>query len=164
MNFFGKVLITFGLCSLFFALVLTWQRNNPNRVAFTNTEVLASNTDHNPLRLIINSQDINQQIIEGKVENYKWEVTDRGVSRIGNVYYGHNWSNLLGNLTKVKPNDIVEIKYSDNSVKKYKVTITQEVSPDQKDILNLANKNTILIYTCSGFMDSKRFIVVGDLM
>lgn len=162
MKVFGTFLIILGSLSLTLGSYLIWQRNNPNRVAFSNTQVFAGTLESDPVRLVINSQGIDLPIIESKVENYKWEVTDIGVSRIGNVFYGHNWTNLLGNLVKVKPGDVIEVKYSDGSTKKYKVTITQIVDPDQKDVLNFADEDTILIYTCTGFLDSKRFIVVAS--
>lgn len=161
MKFTGKLLILFGIFSIFFGLFLSWQRVNPNRIAFQSVVVSANeNIAIKPSEL--NFLDINLPIFESRIENQKWETTDKGVSRIGNIYYGHNYPNLLGNLTKIKPNDIIEIKHTDNSIKKYKVMLTQEVNPDQKDILNLANDNKILIYTCSGFLDSKRFIVVAE--
>lgn len=162
MKFFGKTLIFVGFCLVFFGLILTYQRNNPNRVSFNDMQVSAKEVEKIPVRLVISKQNINLPVIENKIINKKWEVSSNGVNRIGNVYYGHNWSNLLGNLTKVKPNDIIEIQNSDNSIIKYKVEITQEVEPSQKDVLNLATKDKILIYTCSGFLDSRRFVIVAN--
>lgn len=161
MKLIGKVFIVTGIFLLTFGLYLAWQRANPQRVAFKNSSITAQSEKYKPLRLIIRSQEIDLPVIEGVIDNQKWPITDDGIIAIGNVFYGHNWTNLLGNLVNVNPGEMIEIKYSDNKTQKYIVSITQVVNPDQKDVLNLADENSILIYTCTGFLDSKRFIVVA---
>lgn len=77
--------------------------------------------------------------------------------------YGHNWTNLLGSLTKIKTGDTIEIVYVDNSKKEFVVKLIQEVEPDNISILNNTDDKRLTIYTCSD-LDSKRFIVVASLL
>ncbi len=166
-----------GVSLIIFASFLVFQRNNPNRIAFAQKESIALEENEIkeslPVNLRISSLDIDLPIYESEIKDKKWEVSNKGVSFLrssvlpgdkGNsILYGHNWTNLLGNLTKIKTGEVVEIVFSDNTKKEFVVTLIQEVDPDDISILNNTNDNRITIYTCSGFLDSKRFVVVALL-
>ncbi len=166
-----------GISLILFGSLLVFQRNNPNRVAFANTDNNIMSVEENktkiPESVIIPSLNINLPIYLSEIKNNKWEVTDKGVSYLktsvlpgdkGNsVLYGHNWTNLLGNLTKIKTGEKITIEFDDKSKKEFVVTLIQEVNPDDISILNDTVDNRITIYTCSGFLDSKRFVVVALL-
>lgn len=167
-----------GISLIIFGSFLVFQRNNPDRIAFAKNEtsevsILSSNTSL-PSSLVIDKLNINLPIITSEIKNGKWEVNNSGVSYLlsspipgnkGNsVMYGHNWSNLLGKLINIKIGDEIIIKYEDESVKKFKVILIQEVNPSDTSILNNTNDSRITLYTCSGFLDSKRFVVVANLV
>lgn len=167
-----------GVSLIIFASFLVFQRNNPNRIAFAQKESIATeekeiNESLLPVILRISSLDIDLPIYESEIKDKKWEVSNKGVSFLkssvlpgdkGNsILYGHNWTNLLGNLTKIKTGEVIEIVFSDNTKKEFVVTLIQEVDPDDISILNNTNDNRVTIYTCSGFLDSKRFVVVALL-
>ncbi len=167
-----------GVSLIIFASFLVFQRNNPNRIAFAQKESITTeekeiNESLLPVILRISSLDIDLPIYESFIKDKKWEVSNKGVSFLkssvlpgdkGNsILYGHNWTNLLGNLTKIKTGEVVEIVFSDNTKKEFVVTLIQEVDPDDISILNNTNDNRVTIYTCSGFLDSKRFVVVALL-
>jgi LPXTG-site transpeptidase (sortase) family protein len=113
------------------------------------------------------------KIIPSKVVNNRWESTKKGVSyletspipsEIGNsIIYGHNYPNLLKDLTKVKVGDEIAIVFENGGEKKFDVIFTQEVRPDQSTILNSTSDRRITLYTCSGFLDSKRFVITAIL-
>ncbi len=110
-------------------------------------------------------------IIPSKIMNGKWETTSKGVSYLdsspipgdtGNsVLYGHNWEKLLGKLIKIKPGARIVITYSDGSAKNFIAEYTGTVKPDQIGILNQTADKRLTIYTCTGFLDSMRFVVVA---
>lgn len=110
-------------------------------------------------------------IIPSEIKNGTWETTSKGVSYLtsspipgntGNsILYGHNWTNLLGSLTRVKPGTQIIITYADGSKNNFTVEYTGTVKPDQIGILNQTNDVRITIYTCTGFLDSQRFIAVA---
>ncbi len=165
-----------GVSLIIFGSFLVYQRNNPNRVSFAYSEEVAVTSNiiksNVPSRILIESVGINLPIVQSEISENKWEVTENGVSyltssvipgEIGNsIMYGHNWTNLLGNLIKVKTGDNVEIYFEDGSKKIFKITLIQEVSPDDVSILKATTDKRITLYTCSGFLDSKRFVVIGN--
>lgn len=177
MRTFSQVLLCFGFICLIFAGFLYWQRTTPARLKF-NIKNVGSGSSQNSIKiqpkvLIIRDLGIELDIYPETINNGKWNATDKGVSylsstvvpgEIGNsVIYGHNWKNLLGNLVKVKPGQIVEIIYSNGSLKKFEVKYTQVVTSDQIQILNQSKDRRITLYTCTGFLDIKRFVVTAVL-
>jgi len=105
--------------------------------------------------------------------NDEWETTDKGVSfldtsaipgQLGNsIMYGHNWNSLLGNLKNVSPGQKIEIIDKNGLVTEFIVEIVQEVDPSNSDILAPTNDKRLTLYTCSGFLDSKRLVVTAFL-
>lgn len=177
MKFVSKALITCGTLSIIFGLYLMWQRNNPLRISFETPTVSVKKIDTNkedsmPVKIKIESRNIELPIIPQKLIGTNWQVTDKGVTyltdsvlpgKVGNsILYGHNWTKLLGNLTLVTPGDIVEIAFANGQVKNFKVTNTQVVDPSQVSILKNTTDKRITIYTCTGLFDSKRFVVVAE--
>jgi len=174
----GKVLVFLGLISTIFGLYLAWQRINPERISFNTPKFdspnLQKKTNLTPIEIKMGEQSIDLPIYPASINGTSWETTTKGVSylkntptpgEIGNsVMYGHNWTNLLGPLVRAKPGQKIEITYSDGSRKNFEITFTQTVSPDQTFILNNTNDRRITIYTCTGFLDSKRFVVVATLI
>lgn len=174
----AKTLIIFGIfCLIFFGLLFI-QRNNPKRLAFAQTDfdqnISSINSSQTPKQLIIEDLKINLSVIPSKKISDKWEVTNKGVSyltesalpgdRGNSVFYGHNWSNLLGNLTKAKPDQLIKIKYTDDSIKTFMIKYVVEINPDEVSILSQTEDKRITLYTCSGFFDTKRFVVVALLV
>jgi len=155
-----------------------WQRRNPDRLRFDidniKIERAEENIDKKPVLLRIKDLGIELPIYEAEIkDNNKWPTTTEGISylvsspipgEIGNsILYGHNWANLLGNLTKAKPGQIVEIIFSDWSRKIFTIANTQVVSPSQTEILKNSDDTKLTLYTCTGFLDSKRFVVTAKL-
>lgn len=179
MKFVSKALITCGTLSILFGLYLMWQRNNPLRISFENPNVAVKEVDSNkeysmPVKIKIEARNIELPIIPQKLIGTNWQVTDKGVTyltdspipgTVGNsILYGHNWTKLLGNLTLVTPGDAIEIAYANGQVKNFKVTNTQVVDPSQVSILKNTTDRRITIYTCTGLLDSKRFVVVAEYL
>ncbi len=173
----SKFFIAFGFICIVFASFLFWQRNNPGRVAFKSTPIIKVNKNTQseiyPTRVVIEKIDINLPIIPAKVHGQKWETTSLGVSWLdispipgekGNsILYGHNWNNLLGNLSKIEPGDKIKILYSGASEQSFIVESTAFVAPDNVLVLSQTNSKKITIYTCAGLFDEKRFVAVASL-
>ncbi|MBP7832480.1 MAG: sortase [Candidatus Levybacteria bacterium] len=165
-------LFTLGILFILFGFYLVYLRYSPKSLAFENT-TLSANSSHTTLPYIIKIPSINVTlpIVPSKIENNKWETTSHGVSFLtqsskpgnpGNsVYYGHNWGSILGNLTKVKPKDTIEITMSTGKTYTYEVEYTAIVDPTQTSVIHDAGDTRVTIYTCTGFLDTKRFVVVA---
>lgn len=178
MKIIPNLFLLVGIGFLVFSSFLIFQRYNPNNIAFNvssvKTEKFYPYKVVSPTEIIIDSQKIHLPILSTHLDNGKWIVTSKGVSYLdsspvpgqkGNsILYGHNWSNLLGNLPKVKVGDRIIIKYSNGSSKDFFISKTQTVNPNQTEILNQTDSTQITLYTCTGFLDSKRFVVTATYL
>lgn len=151
-----------------------WQRINPERLAFHgNVPVVAKSQQKQitPVALTIHDLSIHVPIIPTEITNSNWPTTDKGVSYVtsspvpgetGNsVIYGHNFKNILGDLPNAKPGQEVIVTFSNNSKKYFTVEYTAIVKPTQTDILKQSRDKRITVYTCTGFFDTQRFVVVA---
>lgn len=179
-TFFSRLLILSGILFLLFGFTLLYQRYSPNRLAFAADVSTISSTSSDiqiidmPSKLVISSRGITQDIYPAEVLAKKWEVNDKGVSflrsstlpgEVGNsIMYGHNWTSILGNLKDVKPNDLITISFESGKEKQFIVEYVYEVKPSQIDILAQTDYPRLTIYTCSGFLDSKRLVVTARLI
>ena len=77
------------------------------------------------------------------------------------ILYGHNWKSLLLDLPKVKPGQSVFITNHNGTKQRFIVEYTAVVDPSQTYIIDATNDTRITLYTCTGFLDSKRFVVVA---
>lgn len=170
----AKLFFGFGLICLLLASFFFWERSNPQRLAFAVNDLQPQSETINtalPREIIISDINLDLPILSAKLEKGKWEATNKGISWLssspipgtkGNsILYGHNWPNLLGNITKLKPGQSILIKFADGSTKNFVVTSTVSVSPKEIGILAPSETSQITLYTCSGFLDSKRFAVVA---
>ncbi len=180
LNFWANFLLALGTLGLLFSFYLIYQRYNPQNLSFNIDQSDFSNIRNpqseitEPVAIRIDNVDISLPLIPSRIEKNKWEATARGVSflessvypgEVGNsILYGHNWPNLLGNLTKVKPGDKIRIYYSNNSSRDFLIEYIAKVRPEDTSVLKNSQDRTITLYTCAGFLDSKRLIVVAKLL
>ncbi|RJR15362.1 sortase [Candidatus Microgenomates bacterium] len=169
----SRVCIVSGAVLLTTGLFLTWQRYNPNRLKFQ-YELSAPTPMHTvePLILQIPAAHISVPIQTTALTDNRWPTTTQGVTYLANsplpgdrgnsIMYGHNWENILGDLTKVKPGDTISVSFNNALVKDFRVSYVQIVSPDQTHVLSPTSDSRLTIYTCTGFLDSKRLVVVSE--
>ncbi len=154
------------MCFVFFAYLVR-QRYAPVKISESAIEVTAE-----PV-ISIPSIELKLPVIPAAINGTTWETTTKGVSYLtssaapgeaGNtIMYGHNWPNLLGKLTEVKPGQEIIVKLKDGKTIRYTVQFTTEVSVLQSDILAPTSDKRLTIYTCTGFWDEKRYVVVAFL-
>lgn len=171
---FSKLLQYVGIVLIFAAALLIFQRYNPYRLSFANYEntVLKSEAQSQmPVRITIPAIGIDLPVIPAKIQNNVWQTTPAGVSYLtsspipgdlGNsILYGHNWTNLLGSLPRTKVGDSITVYFVNGKSKSFIVVGTAAVSPSQYSVLYSTGDEKLTIYTCSGFFDSKRFVVTA---
>jgi LPXTG-site transpeptidase (sortase) family protein len=148
-----------------------WERVNPNRIKFDNIPQEVLDTDNStslvPTEIIIDTINVHLPVIA--VTN--WKVSNNGVSYLastpipgstGNsVLYGHNWKSLLGNLPNIKRGEYITIKYVNGITKEFIVTDLQIVDPNRTEVLENTTDTRLTLYTCTGFLDRKRFVVTA---
>lgn len=178
MNLLARLLIIIGISLLTIGAYLYWEQNDPNRLAFHNYEYSTSETqliekNNLPTKISIPELTLDLQVIPAEITGKNWETTKDGVSyltsspvpgEVGNsVMYGHNYAGLFGKLPQIKPGNVVEVEYADKTKKKFAVTYTLEVSPGDQSVLTQSTDKRLTLYTCTGFLDSKRFVAVAML-
>lgn len=130
-----------------------------------------------PVRLS-SGEMLDVAVSQGKIIDSKWEVlTDKATyletsarprSNGNIIIYGHNTREVLNNLRAIVPGQYVTLKLSGGSFRRYQVTHTIEVSPSDTSWLEPTDTEILTVYTCSGLLDSKRFILratpVGEIL
>lgn len=174
-NALSIILIFVGILVIFVSLFIIYRRNDPDRLSFKiNQEVTensAESEEETPSILNIRELGIAVPVIPAHLNINKWEVTSEGVSYLvdtplpgekGNaIFYGHNWGSILGNLTRAMPGQRVEVVFTNGRIIEFEISLVQEVTPDETSILNQTSDTRLTIYTCSGFLDQKRFVVTA---
>jgi sortase A len=99
----------------------------------------------------------------------QWNVSESGANylldsaRMGDagniIVYGHNWPELLGNLGKVAVGQEIVMTDESGQNRTYRVFSTSVEHPDDPRLLQPTETEVLTIYTCTGFMDSKRLVV-----
>lgn len=88
-----------------------------------------------------------------------------GLGGGGNIImYGHNKDDILGPIRWIKNDSIVQLTGVDGKIYKYKVTETAEVDPNNLDYIKPTTEEVLTLYTCTGILDSKRFVVRARLI
>ena len=124
-----------------------------------------------PAKIYIPKLKRTLDVSDGFIQDNRWTISKTGVSYLttsgkigesGNVVlYGHNTQDVLGGLWKVQAGDIVEVTDSGGNTYKFEVFERKEVKPNAVEILESADDSRLTIYTCSGFLDTARFVVVA---
>ena len=177
-NYWANLLLAFGWITLLLLTFLIYQRYNPQNLAFKINEIsqpaYSEKSGIVPTGIKIDSINLLLPVTASEIKNNKWEASTKSVNFLktsvipgekGNsVLYGHNWPNLLGNLKKAEPGDKVTVIYSDNSERNFEIEYKTQVSPSETSILSNSEDNRITLYTCAGFLDTKRLVVVAKLL
>jgi LPXTG-site transpeptidase (sortase) family protein len=166
--------LIFSLVSLLSASTLLYFRYGISPLSFDGAPKITNNTSiiRRPIQLEIKRLRINLLVETQEVNTSVWPETDRGVTfvkgsatpgQIGNsIFYGHNWTNLLGRLPGARIGDEVTITMDSGIVKTFVITKTKVVSPNDTEVLDDTNFSRITLYTCTGFLDSKRFVAFAQ--
>lgn len=123
-----------------------------------------------PLRIVIPTLDLDVAIKEAKVVKGYWEVFGDSAGfglgsafpdEAGNqVIFAHARAGLFLPLRQAKIDQSIYILTKD-SWYAYKITEIKEVLPNQTEVIAPTKEAVLTLYTCSGFADSKRLIVIA---
>lgn len=134
-------------------------------------KIHAQKTESKPTLLYIPKLARTLAVSDGTVVNNRWSISPTGVSFYtasampgtnGNsVIYGHNLANVLGDLYLVNEGDPMYVVLSTGNIVKYHVFQQKEVTPQSIEILDPSEDSRLTVYTCSGFLDTARFVVIA---
>lgn len=123
-----------------------------------------------PVRVIIPTLEIDVAVRPAKIVKGYWEVFEDSAGfgqgsaypgEVGNtVIFAHARPRLFQPLKNVKIGEIVYVLTSEKWFS-YKIEKITEVFPNQVEVIAPTPDEILTLYTCSGFADTKRFIVTA---
>lgn len=156
------------------ATTLLYFRYGSSPLSFDRTPKITNNTQvaNKPILLEIKRLGISTPVETQEINASIWPETDRGITfvkgtaipgAVGNsVFYGHNWSSLLGRLPNARIGDEVIVTMDNGSTRSFVITKTKIVSPNDTEVLDNTSSPRITLYTCTGFLDTKRFVAFAQ--
>lgn len=166
--FFGGVLLF--VISFFYNLHLHTRLSFSKSIPPAPIAVTYSRTSL-PVNIKINKLNIDLPIYETLIVDDTWEIAEDGTSHLAisgrpgenntTILYGHNTNDRFGPIRWLTLGDSIEVKNKENIIYSYTITDIKEVNPDQTEILTSQKGETLLLYTCSGFADQKRYIIIA---
>lgn len=136
-----------------------------------------SNQDnqHWPVNISVGAM-VDTPVVTGSIKDGEWKVAENQAVYLaqsavpgsgGNtIVYGHNTPEVLGNIRAFTGGETITLKLADGSERRYAIEKMVEVVPDDVALLQPTEEEVLTVYTCSGWLDSKRWVVrarpVGD--
>jgi hypothetical protein len=157
-------LIFIGL--ILISIFLIWRYHQIRILSFNTKEISKINSSSvSPVHIKAYPVGVDVDIKQAVIINGVWPIFPKTAGYIINknniIIYGHNKNDILGPIRYIKIGAIVEIKENDNKSYKYEVVKTDIVDPNYLEYIKEKEEETLTIYTCTGFLDSKRFVVVA---
>ncbi|MGH9857832.1 MAG: sortase, partial [Acidobacteriota bacterium] len=122
--------------------------------------------------LSIPALGIDTPVEVGAITNGNWSVSNTGanhlntsanVGQAGNIIvYGHNKRSILGKLPEVEVEKEILLQTDDGQQHEFIVKETYTTTPDDIRPIEPTDTERLTIYTCVGWQNSKRFIVVAE--
>lgn len=161
-----------GFLLIVFGISLRINTNSSFFNSLTNNQLINKNSKK-PYNIPISVQSprlaIEKNITPVNLKNNKWEIAQNGGSyliqsaRPGEngpiIIYGHNTNKSMYWLHNLKSKDIVIITLNNKDSIAYKVQNILKVKPTDTNVLSSKNKETLVLYTCTGFADLYRLVV-----
>ena len=124
-----------------------------------------------PIHLKIPAINLSLPIGETTLRNNSWSIYKEGVSHLDIsarpgekgpiILYAHNTVDRFGSLPFVPPGQKIEISSQDGVTHTYTVVKRFETEANRVDLFAQRNE-TLILYTCYGFADLKRFVVIAQ--
>lgn len=126
-----------------------------------------------PVEIIIPSLKIDLPVDPGEIKDGVWQISNSNATFLdtsaipgqGNtVIYGHNLKKIFGNLPYISIGQNIIVKTKSGKTFIYEVTQKYFVSPDRVDLISPSEYAELTAYTCWGFFDNQRAVVVTKLL
>lgn len=108
-------------------------------------------------------------VVESGYVNGAWIISPNRANHVfqsatpgtpGNIIiYAHNKFSLFGPLLWTSIGEGITLTTSNGTTRRYAVKTIAEVDPGETALLLPTTTEVLTLYTCSGFLDSKRFVV-----
>lgn len=172
----GLILLLIGFFCFLAAFSLKGYQNfQQNILSFSQAPSISELVEEEdlPERIVVPKIKVDLAVTPAKVIDDKWEISESGVSYLlgsgipgkeGNVIiYGHNKNHLFGPIRWLEKNEEIKVINKKGEEFIYKIKETKTVSPKMVEVLAPTEDATLTLYTCTGFLDRERFVVVAKL-
>lgn len=172
----GLILLLIGFfCFLVAFSIRGYQNLQQNILSFSQAPIINELVEEEdmPEKILIPSVKIELPVLPAKVIDNHWETAAEGASYLlgsgipgkeGNVIiYGHNKNHLFGPIRWLKGNEEIKIVNKKEEEFVYQITEIKTVSPENVEVLASTDDAILTLYTCTGFLDQERFVVVAKL-
>ncbi|OGK15037.1 hypothetical protein A2690_02910 [Candidatus Roizmanbacteria bacterium RIFCSPHIGHO2_01_FULL_39_12b] len=162
------------ICGLLLVLLGLGYRIHLNRsLSFNGNYSVKSSHSVNtaPKQIIIKSLEISLPIKQTIIKNGVWEVFNEGASHLSTsgypdenkpiIVYAHNRNNQFGKIDGLKKGDQIILSDGLNHYL-YLVSRQKVVEPSNTQALKESRGEILILYTCTGFADSKRLLVYAN--
>ncbi len=176
LNKLSLILLGIAVFSLIGVVYEIYIRFNPDNLSFSaipKNSVSVVSRSALPTKISLPDLEINLPVIAVEIKNNRWPDTLSGVSylsssaipgEVGNsIFYGHDFPRLLGSLYKAKPGQSILVDVSGGARYKYVVEKIINISPNDVSILLPSDQKQLTLYTCTGFLDTRRLAVIAYL-
>lgn len=126
-----------------------------------------------PKRVIIERVGIDLPVFARKVIDDDWQLGDEGayyligsgtLGKKGNVViYGHNTDEILGPARWLKEGELIKVISREGRIYNYQISEIKRVSADDVSILDNFGDYRLTLYTCTGFLDKDRLVIIGKM-
>lgn len=156
-------------------LILTWKFPVPkpadkNPIVISSNLLKSKSLQNIPVKIVIPKNNIDLKVTPSEIVNGYWETSEVSASyglgsgypqsKSNTVIFAHAREGLFYNLKDTKTGDIIYI-FSKDKWFRYKVNTIKTVLPNQIEVIRPTKKETLTLYTCTGFYDEKRLIVTA---
>jgi LPXTG-site transpeptidase (sortase) family protein len=148
---------------------LTWKYHQARILSFNTKEVAKINTSNiKPIHIKAYPVGVDIDIKPAIITKGVWPVFPNSAGYVFNenniIIYGHNRDNILGPIRYINNGAIIEVLKDDGVTYKYEVVKTDTINPDNLVYIQPSMEEILTVYTCIDIFDSKRFIVVAELI
>ena len=127
-----------------------------------------------PVHLELINAGVSVKVEPGYLQNGRWSVVPDAANYLvssslpdegGNILiYGHNKKEVLANLKQAEIGEVVELTSEDGQKRQYEIVKRYVTGPNDTSPLEERMEETLTIYTCTGFLDTKRLVIEGQLI
>lgn len=148
-----------------------WKINQMAKYSFAYTPPAVVSKKGLPTFIAIKDNNIFLPIKETIIQNGVWEIADDGASHLATsarpgehgtiIIYAHNLLAEFGSLPYVSLGEPIIISTADGKTYTYRAIKTEVVNPTDVEVLKSQKGETLILYTCYGFADLQRFIIIA---
>lgn len=123
------------------------------------------NLDFTPTHIKAYPVGVEVDILPATIKDGVWPVFANAAGYVTNgnnlIIYGHNKNEVMGPIRWIKEGAEITLIDQSGNQHKYEVIKTDIVEPDNLSYIQKSDQKILTVYTCIGFLDSKRFVVVA---